>query len=959
MGNIEYNAIDFSASLESSFIDSNKKADDRYAPKILSNNDSTCNVLSVLKKEFANCTSFDLSVAFITSSGIQVLAGILAELSSKNIPGRILTSTYLSFNEPDALRKILEYPNIEARIYQGSLHAKGYFFDQDGISTIIIGSSNLTQTALTCNKEWNILFRSFPNGEILHQTKEEFLRLWNDDLTTPITKTWVDNYEVYLDCLPKTCSRYALEQNQRGFAIKDSDTTSKIRPNKMQSQALEALSVLHKRNEPRALLVSATGTGKTYLSALEIEKVKPKKVLFVAHRQRILDASQKSFNNVLGDTYTYGQFINPKERSASCLFAMVVSLSGHLTNFSPEEFDYIIIDEAHRTGAKSYQKILEYFKPKFVLGMTATPTRTDGYNVYELFNHVIAYRITLQDALENEMLVPFHYYGIADLNIDNKEADDFSAFSQLTSEARVGHITRKIEEYSVRKKDRKGLIFCSRNEEAKTLSTMFNEKGYKTLSISGESTDAERDEAIRKIEAEEIEYIFSVDIFNEGIDIPSINQIIMLRKTESAIVFVQQLGRGLRKDPSKDYTLVLDFIGNYQQNYLIPIALTGDRTYNKDNLRKVVKEGSSVIPGCSTVSFDRIAEKRIFSALEEGKFSSAKLIRSEYEDLRQLLGRIPYLTDFDTNESIDPMLIINKYDSYPAFLMKYEDDCPFAFDKEELEFLKFISVKMANGKRVADLEILRRLVETAAPTELPKANNKRCALENRSVTRMLTGIYPKKGKQLVSENDGISTLSVQFARALQDSWFKACVLDAINFGISRAQKSYSDTYKDTSFVLNMKYTREEVCRFLNWSKEPNCQNIGGYFHDKETNTFPVFVNYEKEPDISITTQYQDRFINDREIICISKSKRTLSSPEIISLSNAENNGMRCFLFLRKNKNDRDNGTEFYFLGEMHPSGEFKQIKMADGKTNAVEIYYDLENPVRPDLYDYFLSSFEE
>lgn len=219
------------------------------------------------KKEFANCTSFDLSVAFITSSGIQVLAGILAELSSKNIPGRILTSTYLSFNEPDALRKILEYPNIEARIYQGSLHAKGYFFDQDGISTIIIGSSNLTQTALTCNKEWNILFRSFPNGEILHQTKEEFLRLWNDDLTTPITKTWVDNYEVYLDCLPKTCSRYALEQNQRGFAIKDSDTTSKIRPNKMQSQALEALSVLHKRNEPRALLVSATGTGKTYLSA--------------------------------------------------------------------------------------------------------------------------------------------------------------------------------------------------------------------------------------------------------------------------------------------------------------------------------------------------------------------------------------------------------------------------------------------------------------------------------------------------------------------------------------------------------------------------------------------------------------------------------------------------------------------------------------------------------------------
>ena len=959
MGDIEYNVIDFSASLESSFIDSSKKADDRYAPKILSNSDSACNVLSVLKKEFANCTSFDLSVAFITSSGIQMLTEILAELSSKKIPGRILTSTYLSFNEPDALRKILEYPNIEARIYQGSLHAKGYFFDQDGISTIIIGSSNLTQTALTCNKEWNVLFRSFPNGEILHQTKEEFLKLWNDNLTTAITNAWVDNYEAYLDCSPKRYSQYALEQNQSSLTINGSGTTSKIKPNQMQSQALEALNVLHKRNEPRALLVSATGTGKTYLSAFEIERTKPKKVLFVAHRQRILDVSQKSFADVLGDTYTYGQFSNAGERNASCLFAMAVNLSGHLTNFSPEEFDYIIIDEAHRTGAKSYQKILAYFQPKFILGMTATPSRTDGYNVYELFNHVIAYRITLQDALENEMLVPFHYYGIADLNIDDKEADDFSAFSQLTSEARVCHITRKIEEYSVRKKDRKGLIFCSRNEEAKTLSAMFNEKGYKTPSISGESTDAERDEAIRKIEAGEIEYIFSVDIFNEGIDIPSINQIIMLRKTESAIVFVQQLGRGLRKDPSKDYTLVLDFIGNYQQNYLIPIALTGDKTYNKDNLRKVVKEGSSVIPGCSTISFDRIAEKRIFSALEEGKFSSAKLIRSEYEDLRRLLGRIPCLTDFDANESIDPMLIINKYGSYAAFLMKYEKDCPFLFNKEKLEFLKFVSTKLASGKRAGDLETLKQLINTAAPIKMPATKTKQCALKNQSVIRMLTGTYSNSGKQLISEANGIATLSAQFATALQDNWFKTCILDAIDFGISRAKKSYSAAYKDTNFVLNMKYTREEVCQFLNWSKEPNYQNIGGYFHDKETNTFPVFVNYEKEPDISITTQYQDRFINDRKIICISKSKRTLSSPEIISLSNAENNGMRCFLFLRKNKNDKDDGTEFYFLGEMHPSGEFEQIKMADGKTNAVEIYYDLENPVRPDLYDYFLSSFEE
>ena len=959
MSDIEYCTIDFFNSLEASFIDGSIQSDDRYSPRILSNTDPTCNVLSVLKRELGSCTSFDLSVAFITTSGIQVLAELLSELRERNIPGRVLTSTYLSFNEPEALRKLLEYPNIESRIYQGDLHAKGYFFDKDGLSTIIIGSSNLTQTALTCNKEWNVLFRSFPKGDILNQTKREFSALWNDKRTTRISKSWIDGYEKFLS----ECHR-ELKLAKTEYSPSHTPTpeiglfTSTITPNSMQIQALDALEVLHKRHEPRALLVSATGTGKTYLSALEIERFKPKRVLFVAHRHRILSASRNSFKRVLGDRYSYGLLGSSDQKHATCLFAMVGALADHLDSFEPDEFDYIIIDEAHRTGAKSYQKILNFFKPIFILGMTATPSRTDGYDVYQLFNHVIAYRITLQDALDNEMLTPFHYYGIADLSIDDETTTDYSLFSKLTSETRVEHIISKIEEYSVRKKDRKGLVFCSRNDEAETLSRMFNERNYRTVAISGKTPNEKRDAAIRQIEEGQLDYIFSVDIFNEGIDIPSINQVIMLRKTESAIVFVQQLGRGLRKDPSKDYTLVLDFIGNYQQNYLIPIALAGDRTYNKDNLRKIVKEGSSIIPGCSTVSFDKIAEKRIFKSLEEGKFGSAKLIRTEYEDLHRLLGRIPSLNDFDRNGSIDPMLIINKYGSYPAFLQKYEKECPFIFSKSKIEYLKFISTKMASGKHAEDLEILKRAIEKLSGVEIDNVIGKKCALEIRSIVNVLSGSYSNGGKRLIKEADGDIKLDPAFREALQDNWFKTCVVDVINFGLSRANSAFKNKYKDTNFVLNQKYTREEVCRFLRWAKEPNYQNIGGYYHDKETNTFPVFVNYEKDPDISITTQYQDRFISDNQIVCISKSKRTLSSPEIVNLANSESNGMRCFLFLRKNKKDKDNGTEFYFLGEMHPTGKFDQIKMADGTTNAVEIHYRLEDNVRGDLYDYFLSGIE-
>lgn len=279
---IEYNVVEFSEeaksafrkSLEASFIGSEKEPDDRFAPRILSNNDPASNVLSVIKGEFLDCVSFDLSVAFITASGIQVLAEILSQLRQRGIKGRILTSTYLCFNDPDALRKLLEYPNIETRVYQGDLHAKGYFFNKRGISTIIIGSSNLTQTALTCNKEWNVLFRSFPTGDIAHKTKAEFEKLWTDENTANLDTHWIESYEKFLAEKPASTAparrKFYIAGMSEGSSPSGDDRATKIKPNKMQTHALEALDVLHQRNDPRALLVSATGTGKTYLSALDV-----------------------------------------------------------------------------------------------------------------------------------------------------------------------------------------------------------------------------------------------------------------------------------------------------------------------------------------------------------------------------------------------------------------------------------------------------------------------------------------------------------------------------------------------------------------------------------------------------------------------------------------------------------------------------------------------------------------
>lgn len=954
---------DFEQGLRAGFIDSTITCPDDARPMfVLNSKEAGSSLLSVIKRQLENCTAFDFCVAFVASSGLQPLVEVLSDLARRGVKGRFLTSTYLNFNSPEVFRKLIDYPNIETRVYQGSMHAKGYLFESSGTSTVIVGSSNLTQTALTCNKEWNVLFRSYEAGGMLLQMREEFDSLWNGSETQRLSQDWIDRYENYRKDAGRPAPRRPTFVFGGEATLEFDGSAASIRPNAMQTQALEALEVLHERHEPRALLVSATGTGKTYLSAFDVAATKPKRVLFLVHRRRILQASLKSYQRVLGDRYSYEVYEpNRGYSGATCLFAMCSTICRHLDEFDPRAFDYIVIDEAHRTGSGSYRAITDHFNPGFYLGMTATPNRTgNDFDVFALFNHVIAYQITLQDALANDMLAPFHYFGIADLAIDYEEKDDLSLFSKLTSSERVRHITEKIEEYTVDKRHRKGLVFCNRNDEAKTLSACFNSLGYRTVAVSGEDGDATRDDAIARLESGELEYIFSVDIFNEGIDIPSVNQIIMLRRTESAIVFVQQLGRGLRKDQGKDYTLVLDFIGNYQKNFFVPVALSGDRTFNKDGLRRIVHEGSSVIPGCSTVSFDKVSEARIYKAIDGGKFTAAKFLKDEYTGLRQMLGHIPTLQEFEDNGSIDPLLIMSKFGSYHAFLEKYESEYKVTFTQQQCNMLRFVSQKLACGKRLDELELLRTLICGTTEdhwrlgggrVERPKATS--------SAMRVLSGAFSSgKGFTALLESDDAPRMSNALAEALCNEEFKRQLLEVIEFGISRHAQYYRDTYKGTDFVLNSKYTYEEVCRLLNWSQNVNGQNIGGYKYDAETNTYPVFINYDKDPSISDSIKYEDRFVSETELIAISKQPRSLESPEIKRLRAWPGNGMKVYLFMRKNTKDGDS-KEFYFLGEMAPTGEFREFVMPVVDKSAVEITYRLCEPVRPDLYAFLTSNLNE
>lgn len=603
--------------LHTSFIDKSFPSNKDLRPKLFFNDyKRRMNLAFEITKRLKECDYFEFSVAFISESGLAVLKQILLNLKEKGVKGRIITSTDLGFNAPKMFKQLLSFSNIEVRIFEQEhcgFHPKGFIFHTGDHRDIIVGSSNLTQTALESNQEWDLFFTSHENGELASQVSNEFDIQW--ELSTPLTNEWIESYkETYVKPV-------------RPASVQSPKT---IKPNKMQEEALKSLKNLRDNNKDKALLISATGTGKTFLSAFDVRRFKPKRLLFVVHRRNIAEAALRSFKYLIPNV-SMGIFSgNTKETDSDFIFSTVQTIhkKEYREMFERDAFDYIIIDEVHRAGAQSYQDIVDYFKPKFLLGMSATPERSDDFDIYEMFDHNIAYEIRLIQAMEYNLLCPFHYYGITDMTIDGIEIDDKSEFNILTSELRVDYIIEKINEYGYSGDHIHGLIFCSRKDECEKLSQLFNLRGYKTIALTGDSSEDMRQKAIDSLESNDensLDYIFTVDIFNEGIDIPKVNQVVMLRPTESAIVFVQQLGRGLRKNDSKEYVVIIDFIANYEKNFLIPVALSGQTNYNKDSLRQFVCEGSLMTPGASTIQFDQITEKRIYQSIDAANFTQVRL----------------------------------------------------------------------------------------------------------------------------------------------------------------------------------------------------------------------------------------------------------------------------------------------------------------------------------------------
>ena len=952
-----YSIQELQQSLATALIDKEINSLPDLQPQIIYNDyNSGSNLLVELLQELQTCKRFYFAIAFITQSGLICLKECLKCLQEKNITGDILTTDYLYFNQPKALQELQQYPNLNIRIYtKENFHIKGYIFEQNDYYTLIVGSNNLTQTALKANKEWSLKINSLANGSLIHNTLSQFQQMWQEAL--PLTDIWLKQY---------TDKYHSLQKLKRQFATaQENISTNDITPNKMQQEALKALAKLQQDNKHKALLISATGTGKTYLSAFAVKKANPKRLLFLAHREQILKQACKTFAKIIPDIQYGILSANHKDFHKPYLFATINMLNKeeNLTQFTPTHFDYIIIDETHRAGANSYLKILNYFQPQFLLGMTATPERTDGFDIYQLFDHNIAYEIRLNQAMQENLLCPFHYFGITDITVDNQEINDNSTFNDLTTDARVTHIINQSQYYGFSGERLRGLIFCSQIEEAQILSQKFNERGFNTISLSGKDSQETRTNAIHKLEQKErstgLDYIFTVDIMNEGIDIPAINQIIMLRPTKSAIIFVQQLGRGLRKYPQKDYVVILDFIGNYQNNFMIPIALSGDTSYNKDNIRHYIAEGNRFIFGSSTIHFDKIARQKIYQAIDSAKLSDTALLKNEYLQLKQKLGKIPSIFDFSQFGSIDILKFLDKFKTYHNFLQKYDKDYTIRFNTIQEEILYFISYRFAKGKRIHELLALKLLLKNTSHLLMDikqilttKYHQELTEQIKVSLIRNLTNLFTISNEQVkfsncifIKESDNDYIISDIFKSVLQDEKFYFQINEILDFALERYQKYYQNKYKDTNLVLYQKYTYEEVCYLLNWPQKINPNAMAGYFYEKTTHTMPVFINYIA-PDKK-RVDYTNEFLSNTLITAYSKSNRKLDSSDAKHIYNANEEQNKLYLFVRKPSEDKE-AKEFYFLGEIIAQGnpEFAP------KYNGFKILYKLDTPVRADIFDY-------
>ena len=934
------------------------------------------NFFIYLKQELLNCKKFYFIVSFIRYSGIQLLISTLDELEKQGIQGEIITSVYLNITDSKALRKLLSYKNIKVKIYNNSsesFHTKAYLFEKEKYHSVVIGSSNISQSALYSAEEWNVKLTDSSFFNIYGKSLNQFEKLWHSNEAIELTQDFIDEYEKY--------KKSVNVQNTFDYRKTKIEQENEFVPNSMQKRVLQKLKETRINGNKKGLVISATGTGKTYLAAMDIKqffeinsntenklfKINDKKsktsnikFLFIAHREELLENAINVFSKILKiDKNEFGKIYGGlKEIDKSIIFASIQSLRNCYNEFKPSFFDYVIVDEFHHSMSDSYLKTLSYFNPKFLLGLTATPKRMDGKDILSLCDYNIVDEIGIKEALEEDLIVPFHYFGVNDYTINydnipykNGKYNEKILLENLLLNTRTDYIVEKINKFGFDGDELSAVAFCQNIDHAFFMKEEFSKKGYKSAVITANTSSNERSEILEKFKNKKIEILCVVDILNEGIDIPTINLLLFLRPTMSSTIFIQQIGRGLRKAKNKDFVTIIDFIGNHKKDYLL-INYFSSEVDNKDTLftkkEKIINEIKnqfSNIPKSCYAELDRICQNRIIEKIEKINFSSKNILKEMYLDYKAEIGKSEdeflQIADFDTNIELFQELCLKMHSFYNAQL-QFEDSKIFKNENEknplnttEIEFLEYLEKKitlvepftfliidyLATGKEyINNSDLLNKykgFFDIKRNFEKHYLLNRNRIfeelIEDEILEKNLYGYkFSKKYKNLFSNkklNEKNNMKSQQKENKLN---FINRLKQLIHLGLNEFKRNDLDEFNENILISYKEYKRVELQILLD-SKVPKGSWRAGYANtDKD---ICLFATIDKTHIFQENLKYDNSLFADDIIQWISQPKTSHNSSVGQMFIHHKEKGFKVHIFIRKYAFMNGNKTNpFIYLG---------------------------------------------